>query len=326
MVLPICAFNAYSCDKSDPFIVTPEVAWESFPPDTTEIKVKPSDDTDVPVGKPGNDNQVKFSQYAELGFKHQSAAVYGDYAFFVEICRMSVCLYDLRQKSKIYTASFIPAGHNKIYHCNQSTFGVEKYDPSDLFPLLYISQRAKSGSRCFVEVLRIRPKFNVDSTAIVSFKVELVQEIYFPQMTKDNSLGNVNCVIDVQRRVMYTYSRNNKSADDNYLQCRISRFGIPDFRKQQVVLEDSDIEDSFMIDTFAENMQGGCIVDDLLYIGQGFPSTKYVYLNVVDLQKRKLVKRYDLLSSGADWEPEGCFYYDGSVMLSHTDGISRIEE
>ena len=73
-------------------------------------------------------------------------------------------------------------------------------------------------------------------------------------------------------------------------------------------------------------MQGGCIVDGRLYIGQGYPLAKYVYLNVVDLSQEKLIKRYNLLENGVDWEPEGCFYYDGSIMLSHEKGICRIEE
>lgn len=323
-VLPICVFNAYSCDKDDSFDILSEVSQEPSVSDTTVIYVNPGEDPATQNPKLEN-TLVRFNQYAELDYIHQSAAVCGDYAFFVKVCRMSICMYDLGKKTKVHTASFKPAGDNKIYHCNQSTFGTDKYDPSDPFPLLYISQRAKSENRCFVEVLRILPNYNVDHSEIVSFKVELVQEIIFPPMTKDNSLGNVNCVIDVKKRKIYTYSRNNRSSDDNYLQCKISRFMIPEIGEKQVILEDSDIETSFMIDTFAENMQGGCIVDDLLYIAQGTPFVKYVYLNVVDLQQRKLIKRYDLLGSGAEWEPEGCFYFDGSIMLSHTNAICRID-
>ena len=323
--LLLCVFNAYSCDKYDPFDVSWEMVQETSIPDTTVVIFKPGEDPTIQNPKKDDVFYARFSEYAGLDFKHQSAAVYGDYAFFVEICRMKICLYDLSQKTKVYTATFNPAGHNKIYHCNQSTFGTEKYDSSDPFPLLYISQRPKSGNRCFVEVLRIHPKYNEDQTAIVSFRVELVQEIFFPQMAEENSLGNVNCVIDVKKGEMYTYSRNNKSTDDNYLQCKISRFRIPDFKKQIVTLEDSDIEESFMIDTFAENMQGACIVGDFLYIAQGYPSVRYIYLNVVDLRQQRLVKRYDLLGSGVDWEPDGCFYCDGSIMLSHTGAICRIE-
>ena len=81
-----------------------------------------------------------------------------------------------------------------------------------------------------------------------------------------------------------------------------------------------------MIDVKAFNMQGGCIVNNRLYIGQGYPAAKDVFFNVVDLREERLVKRYDLMANGVDWEPEGCFFYDGSVMLSHTDAICRVEE
>ena len=81
-----------------------------------------------------------------------------------------------------------------------------------------------------------------------------------------------------------------------------------------------------MIDAKAGNMQGGCIVGDRLYIGQGYPYANYVYLNVVDLREEKLVRRYDLLAKGVNWEPEGCIYYDGDLMITYTTGISRIVE
>ncbi|MBO7617625.1 MAG: hypothetical protein J6T22_10500 [Bacteroidales bacterium] len=291
-------------------------------PDTTSVIFSPNDD---PLAKP-QDLEAMFTvtPYAELEYKHQSAAVYGDYVFFVKDGREAIRMYDLVKKDKVYTFSF-KREDSKIYHCNQSSFGIDRYDSSDLFPLLYISQRARSEKRCFTEVFRIIPQFNSDSL-LVAFKAEKVQEIFFPPMSMENSMGNVNCVIDPQTGKMYTYSRNNDSNDDNFRQCRISQFTIPDIQQTEVILEDDDIESSFMIGVDAANMQGGCIIDGHLYIGQGYPSVKYIYLNVVDLLQGKLIRRYNLLDNGVDWEPEGCFFYDGGVMLSHTKSISRIEE
>ena len=125
---------------------------------------------------------------------------------------------------------------------------------------------------------------------------------------------------------MYTYSRNNNSGDDNYNKCKISKFTIPDVYQKVVVLEDSDIVSSFMINASALNMQGGCIEHDILYIGQGMASAGYIYLNVVDLEKQELIGQIDLQQFGVGWEPQGCFFYDGSVMLSHTAAISRIDK
>ena len=82
-----------------------------------------------------------------------------------------------------------------------------------------------------------------------------------------------------------------------------------------------------MIDCSAINMQGGCIRDGMLFIGQGYSSAGYIYLNVVDLEKQKLIKQYDLMNDyRVRWEPEGCFVYDGTLMLAHTSAISMIEQ
>lgn len=311
-----------SCVKEEYVMLEPEQEPDSSAPDTVTIYVKPSEDPKIePVVLEGN---ITVSPYADLSINHQSAAVYGDFLFLVMERRQAIRLFDMAQKRTIYTFRSNSVSSGSIYHCNQSTFGTQKYDPADFFPLLYISQRSRSENRCFTEVLRIIPLFNADSTALLAFRTELVQEIFFPPMSKNNSMGNANCVIDAQTGSMYTYSRNNAVSDENYGQCKISRFAVPDFHQREVFLEDSDIDSSFMIDATAVNMQGGCIVDGRLYIGQGSPSFKEVYLNVVDLQEERLVKRYDLLARGVDWEPEGCFYYDGNVMLSYTDGISRI--
>ena len=314
--------TAFSCVKEEIFAIEPELEPDSSSPDTVAVYVKPADDPKLePVDL---DGPLTITPFAELNYKHQSAAVYGDYAFFVRDGRSAIRLYDLARKQKIYTCS-LQGGSSTVYHSNQSSFGTEKYDSRDFFPLLYISQRPRSDRRCFVEIFRIIPLFNADSTALVTFRTELVQEVFLPPMSRENSMGNANCVIDTKTGKMYTYSRNNNREDDNYAQCKISRFAIPDINQKQVFLEDSDIESSFMIDARAINMQGGCIVDGFLYIGQGYPPGD-VHLNVVNLQEERLVKRYDLLAKGCNWEPEGCFYYDGNVMLSYKTGISRIVE
>lgn len=312
-----------SCAKDDLDSGLPIVDAEGFFPDTMSVFVRPGDDPKQE--KPVLDGNLTILPFAELSYNHQSAAVHGDYAFLVMNRRQGIRLYDLVRKRAVYTLR-MTAENTNVYHCNQSTFGTEKYDTTDFFPLLYVSQRAPSENRCLTEVFRMIPLFNSDSTALLAFRSELVQEIHFPRMSKENSLGNVNCVIDPQTGWMYTYSRNNNSADSNYGQCKISRFAIPDIHQREVYLEDADILSSFMIDAKAGNMQGGCIVNGRLYIGQGYPYANYVYLNVVDLREERLVKRYDLLAKGVDWEPEGCFYYDGNVMLTHTKGICRIIE
>ena len=268
---------------------------------------------------------ISIRQFGPLNFGHQSAAAYKDYAFFVTKGRSQVCLYSLTGKRILFTLTMNRV-NGEVYHCNQSTFGFEKYDPNDFFPLLYVSQRAKTDGRCFIEVYRVFPMYNEDLSEFDSFYLELVQTIFLPKLSDENSLGNANCVIDVSSRIMYVYSRNTNSKAENYGKCVVSRFDVPDLHQKTVILNDKDILSSFMVEANAVNMQGGCIQDGILYIGQGLPSAGYIYLNIIDLEKEELVKRVDLREYRVIWEPEGCFFYDGSVMLAYTSAICRIDK
>lgn len=315
--LSFVMFPAYSCVREGIFNLEQVVAFD----DTLSV------DTVFcpPYSEWSLSDRIIINQYASLGFSHQSAAVYGDYVFFVTNGRSQIILFNLKKKEVLFTLSLRKAS-NKIYHCNQCSFGFEKYEQEDYFPLLYISQRAGSNGRCSIEVYRIFPVFNEELAEYESFSVELVQTIFLPVMSYENSLGNANCVIDQASRTMYTYSRNNDANDDNYGQCKITRFSVPSVHEKRVVLEDEDILSSFLIDASAVNMQGGCIHDGILYIGQGLSSVGYIYLNIVDLKQQQLVRRIDLQAYRVSWEPEGCFFYDGSVMLTHTFAISRIDK
>ena len=257
---------------------------------------------------------------------HQSAASYHNYCVMITDTRNSVYLYNLETKQMLCRASLKP-GEGKdfmgfvLYHCNQATFGVDFYDAGDPFPLLYISQRAGEDRRCFVEVYRIIPTREYPQEDYSSVSASLVQTIYFPTMTRENSLGNVNCIIDPESHQLYTYSRNNDTHDTNYGFCKISRFAIPSVYNETIELTDSDIKGSFMLNCNAINMQGGCICDGFLYIGQGYEGAGYIYLNVVNLWKQKMETRIDLLRRGYSWEPEGCFMFGDKIMITAGENI-----
>lgn len=259
--------------------------------------------------------------FASNGMDNQSAAAYGDYLVLIPTGRSAIHLYNLRTKTFLCTYK-MRAGTGKdawgydLYHSNQATFGADFYSNEDYFPLLYISQRAGSDKRCFTEVYRLIPQKGIDESDFSTLDAQLVQIIFFPALSHDNSLGNVNSVIDSHNKWIYTYSRNNNSGDDNAGDCKISQFHIPDIKKDTVTLEDKDIIDSFMLGCKAINMQGGSIHNGLLYIGQGYKSAGYIFLNIVDLKKRRLKERIDLLDHGISWEPEGCFIYDGNLMIA----------
>ena len=175
-----------------------------------------------------------------------------------------------------------------------------------------------------MEVYRLLPQWNESLLEYESLEAELVQMIYFPVLTDNNSLGRCNCVIDSSKERMYTYSYNvanpyNSASPDGRL-CRISSFKIPDYRKQDVYLEDRDILDSFSANYDATNSQGGVILNGKLFVAQGYASFG-IYLNIFDLEKMKQLSRIDLLASGITWEPEGCFVYNDNLMISTGENI-----
>lgn len=266
--------------------------------------------------------------YANNIKKHQSAAVYGDYAVFVTDRRSNLYLYNLKTKQLLCEKQFEAVnekiGNYILYHCNESTFGVDFYKENDPFPLLYITQRARADKRCIVEVFRLKPERITPDSDFTSLDAELVQTIYFPVMTAGNFLGRVNCVIDAENKLMYSYSYNLTSGDANYMLGRVTSFQIPDFKRTEVYLNDDSIVDSFDLGYTAVNSQGGCINNGVLYIGQGMKSAGYIYLNIIDLNDKKVITRTDLLANGIEWEPEGCFYYNGALMLSTDKNIWEI--
>lgn len=294
--------------------------------------IVPSNEEEKPnIPELNNLPDISFSikTFATNNQFHQSAACYGDYAFFISNYHTEFHMYNLRTRKRLYDLQY-PKGTGKdflgqtLYHCNQATFGMDFFDSSDPFPILYISQHAKEDKRYFVEGYRILPVWNNEENEYDSFNVELVQTIFFPPMTNRNALGTINMVIDPETNKMYTYSRNNNLGFSNSNRCIISCFEIPSSYKKDIYLEDTDILWSFYPGCIASNMQGGCVNNGILYIAQGVKSAGYIYLNIIDLQSRQQIGRLNFLNHGYTWEPEGCFFYDGHVMLGGGNNIYQI--
>ena len=268
--------------------------------------------------------------WADNGIGCQSAANYGNYLFLVKDKLSSVTLYDLESKKIVYTLQLEPRNEKRggevINHCNQSCFGKDRLESDDPFPLLYVSQRNPNNKTgAYIDVFRIIVSLD-DGRKIKSFQIKQIQRIFLPVMTDKNSMGNPNVVIDTKKGFLYTYSRNNRSKASNYRKAVITQFQLPSLFDENgeiqnvVYLHDSDIIDSFNCDFNLLNAQGGFYRNGKIYFVQGFPSKKeklnFVYFREIDLKKRKLVRTVDMLANGFRVEPEGCWYYNGYVMIA----------
>ena len=268
-------------------------------------------------------DSVGFSLYAKKTVTAQSAACYGNYLIFVskQVSRMT--LYNLHSKKILYKLNLDPKtemrGKIDVYHANNSSFSREKYDRNDPFPLLYVSHRENNAQRGVVEVYRIHPFHRNGQADYDSMAVQQVQTIFYPVMTDKNVMGSPWTVIDSDSDCMYTYSRNNRSKAPNRGKCRLSKFKVPPLGgdRDSVFLNDADILEASDLGFSAGFSQGACIYHGMMYIAQGVPKkNEKVYLRVVDLEKGKLIRTYNLHASGFDEEPEGCFIYNGKLMVA----------
>ena len=282
----------------------------------------------IPTTPNDNINSSKAYLYYERfysdGISHQSAACYGDYAFFISSRLMNIMVFNMQSSKNIYVLNQSAVGSNNVYHCNQACFGTQKYSEEDPFPLLYISQFQNKDNRCFITVFRVLPTSTGTGQEYTAFAFERIQTIFFPVATDENSLNNVNAVIDTDHHFIYTYSRNNNADAENYMQCKISKFNIPNpLESSSVYLSDSDILDSYFIPAEAANMQGGAYNDGLLYIGRGKASVGYINLYVIDLANRKLWFMVDLYNHGFSLEPEGAYFYKDDLYIGASRSIFK---
>lgn len=266
-------------------------------------------------------NDSLFAEFAKNGFSAQSCDCFGEYLVLVTKYESKVALYNLKHKKLCCISYQEPKtdiyNNVDIYHANNSSFGLQRFKETDPFPLLYVSNRVNKENRGVLDVLRLVPLKSEGAEDYDSLIVQNVQTIYFPVENDVNALGSPWTVIDKENNRMYTYSRNNRSKAPNYAICRISKFKIPSVgESSEVFLNEEDILDSYEVDFKALYAQGACIHKGKMYIAQGISHQTGLWLRVIDLKNRKLIRNYDLKEAGFPQEPEGCFVYNNHLMLA----------
>lgn len=259
--------------------------------------------------------------YASQGAGAQSAAIWGDYLFFIYDKLSAIHVFNIKSRIRIATITpNVDAGEN--WHCNQSNFDTRKYDDSDMFPILWTSFQNDGNGRCIWAGLRILTTTDAGG-AITSFDVAIVQKIYLPVMTDANCLGNANIAIDQENGFFWAYSYNKNSSAANYREARLTKFAIPALFNgggtiiPEVYLTDADILDGFFPGYTGDYSQGGFIKRGKLVIAQGLASYSIKpCLRVVDLVAKNVASFVDLNAAGYTEEPQGVFFYDGHVFYT----------
>jgi len=229
----------------------------------------------------------RFCDYPELEHSHnvQGCAVYGDFLFSMQ--DKGWCnVFDLETHE--LAAQFPLGSYGKNNHANVAFFGPARYDSSDKFPLLYVSQcmskpveetglaETDSLSRLlFVERI-------LADEAGVPFGSELVQIVHYEPTEWNSRLW----IADVKRPdVIYCYGNTvgNEKPGNHIV---VKSFAFPEFSSDRflVSLTDADVIDSCYFDQLLPDgargpqnniLQGAAVFDGVLFLPVGTGSSDH---------------------------------------------------
>lgn len=227
----------------------------------------------------------------------QGAASFKNYHFQFQNRNKFVFICDLSTKKFIKVIGLQEVSEN---HCNNISFSNIYYEPTDYFPLLYVSGSTR-GDYNHVQVYRILK----DNS---NFTITKVQEITLPDCTNSNHLYWTSVAIDNEHQYLYAYS-NHKGG-------RITKFEIPSIKSAEIILSDPDILEQFVVAQFT-SQQGGVIHNNILYVLDSQSDSRGTnYIRLIDLQQKKDHSIYNLTKAGyGDLEFEGITFYNDSILL-----------
>lgn len=270
-----------------------------------------------PQQRPVPELMFRMRDYQEIQHSHnvQGCAVYGDLLFSMQ--DKGWCnVFDL--KSSQLAAQFPLGSHGKQNHANVAFFGPQRYDASDIFPLLYVSQckskpvteiglaETDSLSRLlFVERI-------LTDDGGMPYGSELVQIVSYEPKAWNSRLW----IADAKNPdLIYCYG-NTVGNEDPANHIVVSTFRFPEFSADRflVTLTDDDVLDSVNFDSLLPQgargpqngiLQGAAVIDGILFLPVGVGSVKHPSeVFYAGLRKHKGMYGHFDYTDILPWEPE----------------------
>ncbi len=173
-------------------------------------------------------NKACFSYYMTMTHtptvptSNQAGACYGDYYFQFEDAVRSIHIYNLATKS--FVQDIVPNPPITGLHCNCVSFGTEKYDSFDEFPLIYASGTGVDG----VYVFRIHGTEGAwEITQVQALTWESSDGIYYPAAVIDKENGWL---------VQFGFTVNSFEKPNNSI--RINVFNLPKLADGNITIPD----------------------------------------------------------------------------------------
>lgn len=251
---------------------------------------------------------------------YQGMAIWGDYLVSLQNTGQTT-IYRLYPDSLHKLRQFPLASQMPQNHANVAFFGTERYNKTDEFPLLYVSQCSKErydGMKdvCFVERISL------------TSAPELVQTIV---LDDDEGLFGyaLQWMIDRKRNLLIGYGNTVENMGKGN-RWRTMIFPMPKLSEGPVVhLKPQDAIENYCIQDFDSRFpsnhigQGACVIKNQMFIPVGVGTEKHPsILYVWNLRKKKL--DYILnFQSQVPHEFEDCEPY-GHDLIMQTNGAGLI--
>lgn len=235
-------------------------------------------------------------QHIDINGTTQGFAIYGRYAFSMHDKGQCVII-DLKKKSLVNT--FILDGNTG--HCNNASFGVERYSRKSQFPLLYVTE-CRGERACYVN-------------DITTEGARLVQKIFYDG---EEITGPCDWAVDAARKRIYLYCTIGSLRWLKWFP--LPRLSDSD-SNQEVHLQPTDALGSIPAGDIAIP-QGSHIYKDVIFLPDGVPSRGVLRLHASNVVSGKKLMNLDLSDIGL--EPEGVATHRGYLYISfHTPRKNR---
>ena len=204
---------------------------------------------------------------------------------------------------------YVMPNPNTKYHNNSVSFGSEKYDSNDEFPLLYASEENYEENKCIVYRISGTPG---------NYTLTVVQEIVFPSNSA-SGLSYHNCYIDNKNNYMIISGLVNgawSGLNNNTIQYLI--FQLPSLSNGNVSLDMRDVLYKSIKFAKMPTTQGGFCKNGYLYQVYGVASPQI--LRIFDIKNCSFCYEINLTEELRDEEPESIFAYNDKLFVELVHG------
>ncbi len=247
---------------------------------------------------------LKGENSGKKGYSYQGMDIYGNYMMSCQDKGIAT-IYRLTGDGFDKVSQFHLASYHEYNHANLVSFGVEKAERGDPWPVVYVShchRQPINGMKDLLFVERVAPDLQSS---------ELVQTIFYDDVNHDYGYA-LQWVVDREEKMLYGYGNIINNADPSNRH-RVIKFRLPSLAEGPfVVLKPEDALENYVVEEesgFSYNPIG-----QGLYIHKG---KMYMPTGVGNISKPSIVYILDLRERTMD------FVDLSDVTVSEFEDISR---